>query len=187
MKIIKWLDDNFEGTLMVLLLVAISCVMLSQTIARYVFNSSMPWPEEFSRYCYIWTVFLSLGYTIKKGSMLRVGIVMDLLPTKLRNAIKIFTDLLMLVVFIVFFQHSLQVIGNIRATGQTSTAMQLPMWIMYLSTATGFGLATIRMVQTIVYGLRHFGDRAESTLEATLKEAQAEAEMAKQDLQGGEA
>lgn len=189
MRVIKWLDEHFEETLLVILLIAISCVMMAQVFARRGFNSSMSWPEEFCRYCYIWTVFLSLGYTIRRGNMLRVGVVMDLLPTGLKNGIKIFTELLMLACFAVFFKSSLDVIANIKASGQTSTAMQIPMWIMYLSTATGFGLAVIRMAQSIVLGFIHFRDKGESTIEATMKEAQEEAEMARLDSleQGGEA
>lgn len=174
MRVIKWLDEHLEETILVLLLIIISCVMMAQIIARYVFNDSMSWPEEFSRYCYIWTVFLSLGFTLKKGSMLRVGLVMDMLPIKVRNSIKIVTDLIMLVIFVIFFIHSVEVTKNIELTGQTSPAMQLPMWIMYCSTVIGFFLATIRIVQVIVHGIRHFKDRQISTLEATLKEAQDE-------------
>jgi len=177
MRVIKWLDEYLEETILVLLLIIISCVMMAQIIARYVFNDSMSWPEEFARYCYIWTVFLSLGFTLKKGSMLRVGLVMDMLPNKVRNSIKIVTDLIMLVIFVIFFIHSVEVTKNIELTGQTSPAMQLPMWIMYCSTVIGFSLATIRIVQVIVHGIRHFKDRQISTLEATLKEAQDELSM----------
>ena len=105
MSAIKWLDEHLEEAIMVVLLALISCVMMAQIIARNVFNS-MTWPEEFSRYCYIWSVFLSLGYTIKKGNMLKVGIVMDLLPTKIRRAIEIVANLIILVICVVFFRHA---------------------------------------------------------------------------------
>lgn len=44
MKCIKWLDDNLEDFLMVLLLIGISVIMMLQVIMRYVFSSSMSWP-----------------------------------------------------------------------------------------------------------------------------------------------
>ena len=106
MSIIKWLNEHFEESIMIFLLAAISTVMMTQILAR-TFFASMTWPEEFSRYCYIWTVFLSLGYTIRKGNMLRVGLFMDLLPHKLRKTLEIITNIIMLVLFITLFRYSI--------------------------------------------------------------------------------
>ncbi|KEJ93016.1 TRAP transporter small permease [Synergistes jonesii] len=182
MKVLKWLDESLEESIMVVLLVAISAVMLAQIFARYVFNSSMSWPEEFCRYCYVWSVFISLGYTIRRGSMLRVGIVMDMLPAAISNSVKILCDAVMLALFAVFFRHSLLVVDNIKnVTGEISSAMQIPMWIMYMCAVIGFALAAVRTVQSLVNGVRHFKDKGETTIEATIKEARAEVELAAQD------
>ncbi|HQI17427.1 MAG TPA: TRAP transporter small permease [Bacillota bacterium] len=169
----KWLNKHFEEAILVFLLATISCVMMAQIIARTFFNS-MTWPEEFSRYCYIWTVFLSLGYTIKKGNMLRVGIVMDLLPQKLRKSIEIIVNIIMLVLFVILLRYSIIYTGKIKSSGQFSPAMHLPMWIMYMSTIIGFALAALRMIQEIILNIRNFNAKAETTLEATLKEAKQE-------------
>lgn len=173
MSAIKWLDEHFEEAIMAILLSLITCVMMAQIIARNFFNS-MTWPEEFSRYCYIWTVFLSLGYTIKKGNMLKVGIVMDLLPQKLRRAIEVLANVIILALCIVFFRYAITYTNIIKNIGQLSPAMHVPMWIMYLSTVLGFGMASIRTAQEIVKNIKNFNTRAETTLEATLKEAQEE-------------
>ncbi len=181
-KPIRWLDENIEEIVLVVLLVVISCVMMAQVFARYVFNDSMTWPEEFCRYCYVWTVFLSLGYTIKRGNMLRVGVVMDLFPTWIQNSVTIVINFIMLVLFWALFQRAVGVVLHIKnVTGEISSAMRLPMWLMYMSTVAGFGLGLLRTVQAIVRNFRHFGDKAETTIQATLKEAQTEAELAAQD------
>ena len=54
--------------------------------------------------------------------------------------------------------------------------MHLPMWIMYMATIVGFGLASIRAAQEIVKNIKNFNVRVETTLEATLKEAMEEVE-----------
>lgn len=192
MKVLKWLDKHFEEAILIALLAAISCVMMAQIIAR-TFAASMSWPEEFSRYCYIWTVFLSLGFTIKKGNMLKVGIVMDLLPLKVRKSIEIIVNILMLVIFAVLFRYAIIYTGKIKTIGQISPAMNIPMWMMYMATVVGFGLAVLRMIQQIIYNIKHFNEKAETTLEATLKEALEEVEATSKDiikeadLTGGEA
>jgi len=178
---LKWLNKHLEEAILVFLLATISCVMMAQIIARTFFNS-MTWPEEFSRYCYIWTVFLSLGYTIKKGNMLRVGIVMDLLPQKLRKSIEIIVNIIMLVLFVILLRYSIIYTGKIKSSGQFSPAMHLPMWIMYMSTIIGFALAALRMIQEIISNISDFNKKAETTLEATLKEAKQEVQATGTDV-----
>ena len=97
MKVIKWLDEHFEETFLVFFLVLISCITMLQIIAR-TFFAALSWPEEFCRYCWIWSVFISQPYTMRKGNMLRVNVLVDLLPTKARNAINIVIDLINTVV-----------------------------------------------------------------------------------------
>lgn len=181
MSVIKWLDEHFEESILILLLATISCIMMMQILAR-TFSSSFTWPEEFSRYCYIWTVFLSLGYTIKKGNMLKVGILMDLLPQKLRRTIEILVNILMLVMFVILFRYAIIYTGKIKASGQFSPAMNVPMWMMYMSTIIGFGLAAIRMVQDTINKIKNFNKKSETTLEATIKEAKEEVMATGADL-----
>ncbi len=184
MDMFKWLNKHLEEAVMVLLLATISCVMMAQIIAR-TFATSMPWPEEFSRYCYIWTVFLSLGYTIQRGNMLRVSVVMDLLPKGLRKSVEVIMNLIMLIIFVVLFRYSIVYTGKVKATGQFSPAMHIPMWIMYMSTVIGFGLAVIRMVQEIIFNFKDFNREIETTLEATIKEARQEVQTTGTDFIDG--
>ena len=116
MNVLKWLNEHFEEAIMVFLLAAISCVMMAQIIARSFF-ASMPWPEEFSRYCYIWTVFLSLGYTIRKKNMLKVAILMDLLP-KTAKSIEIIVNFIMLAIFAILFRYSIIYTGKVKVSGR---------------------------------------------------------------------
>jgi TRAP-type C4-dicarboxylate transport system permease small subunit len=181
-KLLKWLDDYFEETILVILLVVISFVMLAQIVARYIFNNSMSWPEEFCRYCYVWTVFLSVSFTIARRNMLRVTVVMDLLPAKVQNTIRILCDLIMLAVFWVLFRHAVTVVGHIKnVTHEISSAMRIPMWLVYMSVLVGFALSLLRTIQALIHDVRHFNDKAETTIQATMKEAQAETELASKD------
>lgn len=182
MRTVKWLDKHFEECLLVFFLVLISCVMMLQVFMRYVLNNSLTWPEEFCRYCYVWTAFMSLGYTIRQGNMLRVAVVMDLLPQVVRKIVALLVELVCLVFFAVFFFNSIDVVKAIGRMNQTSTAMGWPMNIVYLCTVIGFGLAALRTLQSIYMQLRHFGQARVSTMESVRAEAQAEAEMAEADL-----
>ena len=80
MRLIKWLDEHFEETLMIILLIIIACVTMIQVIVRKVpWLTSLTWAEEFCRFMWIWSVFISLPYTIRMENMLRVGVLVNLL------------------------------------------------------------------------------------------------------------
>ena len=182
-RTVKWLDEHLEETVLVIFLVLISCVMLLQVFMRKILNSSLSWPEEFCRYCYVWTGFFSLGFTVRQGNMLRVGIVMDLLPKVLRKLVAILVNIVCLVIFSVFFVNSITVVKILKGIGQTSTAMRLPMYIVYFCTFIGFGFAILRTVQAIYRQIRRFNEVEQTTLEAVKEEAESEAAFAKKDLE----
>ena len=129
----KWLDDHFEEVLLVILLVLISVVSLLQVVFKKMPGlTPLTWSDEFARYMWIWTVFLSLPYTIRKGSMLRVSILMDLLPQGLHKIVNILVDLVNAACMAILGYFCIDVVGNVLASGETSTAMVWPMWIVYL-------------------------------------------------------
>lgn len=175
MKVIKWFDENFESMILLVMLLLLTVIMSVQIIARYAFGSPMTWPEEFCRYCYVWTVFLSLGYTLRKGNMLRVSVVVDLFPSLVRNLIRLCGDALLMVVFAVFFYNAVLRTNFIRGTGQLSPAMQWPIWSMYSAAVVGFGIATLRLAQACYSDVKNLHTRAITTREAVQQEAAEEA------------
>ncbi|MBP5291381.1 MAG: TRAP transporter small permease [Lachnospiraceae bacterium] len=184
MKVVKWFDEHFEETLLVVFLILIAFVSLLQIIARTFFGG-LPWPEEFDRYCWIWTVFLSLPYTIRKGNMLRVNVLVDLFPTKVRNTINLIVDAIIFVVMLLLCRSSVIVIQNAIKSQRKSPAMQLPMYIVYLCLVLGFGLGIFRSVQMFVIHIMHFNQREKTTLEQSMDEARAETAAAQADLTEG--
>lgn len=154
MKCIKWLDDNLEDFLMVLLLIGISVIMMLQVIMRYVFSSSMSWPEEACRYCWIVTTCLSIGYCTKKKCALRVEVLLDLLPGIGKKIVNLLIDCIGILSYGFLAVESVGVLKGVVESGQKSTAMQMPLWILYLALMVGFVLATIRAVEQMAEDLR---------------------------------
>ena len=175
MKILKWLDEHFEEALLVILLVLISCVELIQVIFRNVDSvAALTWAEEFCRFCWIWSVFISLPYTIRKGSMLRVTVLLDLFPRRLRGVINIVVELVITASMLLLGVHSVTVVRKIVESGETSSAMLWPMWTVYSVLLLGFFLGAARGVQQVVLHIRHFSQTQLSTVEQTMAEAEAE-------------
>ena len=188
MKVLKWLDDHFEEFFLVILLVLISCVSLAQvTFKKLPFLTALTWSEEFSKFMWIWTVFLSLPYTIRKGSMLRVSVLLDTMPQVARKVINLLVDLIVMFCMGLLAYCSYGVIfgtSGIMASGEASTAMQWPMWIVYCVMLAGYALAALRAFQQAVIHIMHFGEKELTTLEQTMQDAAEEASMAK-NAEGG--
>ena len=180
MKLVKWLDEHLEEAILVLLLVVITTVCFLQVVIRKIpWIPALTWAEEFCRFCWIWSVFLSLPYTIRKGSMLRVSILMDALPQKLHNAVNIVVDVVTTASMGLLAYYSVEVVSNIKNSGETSPAMLWPMWIVYSMMLIGLTLATIRGAQQIVIHVKDFNKKSLSTKEQTMQDAREEMEMAK--------
>ncbi len=148
MRIIKWLDQYFEETLLVILLALISCVELAQVVIRNLpFVPALTWAEEFCRYCWIWSVFLSLPYTLRRGTMLRVSALPDILPRKARRVVNTAVDVMTAAAMLFLGCHSVGVVGSILRSGETSPAMLWPMWVIYSVMLLGFFGGALRAGQ----------------------------------------
>lgn len=148
MKFLAWFDD-IEEKLMSVSLWAIVIIMGIQVIMRYVFSSSLQWSEEISRYFFIWFAFLGMSYAVKKGSHMRIDILEYNLP-KLKKPIEILGDLFFMIFAIYMLIHGSKVIIFLKDSGQSSPAMGLPMYLVYLSLLIGFALVICRIVQKYV-------------------------------------
>jgi len=67
MKLVKWLDKHLEEILLVALLFVMMIIMGIQILARYALGNSLSWSEEITRFCFIWTGFLSISYCVKNS------------------------------------------------------------------------------------------------------------------------
>ena len=133
----------------------------------------------------LWTGEKAPVEAMRKGNMLRVNVLVDLLPTKARNAINIVIDLINTVVMALFFYGSITVIQNALNSGRTSPAMELPMAAVYICLLIGFGLGVLRGIQQIVLHVMNFNKKELTTLEQAMADAAEEAAAAKGDLEGG--
>ena len=151
----SWLDEHFEEALLVLLLIIIFFVSLVQVVIRNLpFIPALKWAEEFCRFAWIWSVFLSLPYTVKMGSMLRVTLLLDLAGAKARRVIDLAADLITAGTMAFLCAYSVPVIRKIYLSAELSPAMAWPMWAVYSVIFAGFFLGALRGVERFIRRLR---------------------------------
>ena len=150
MKFLKWLDNNFEEKIMMVLLMAMTLIMGVQVFCRYVLNDSLSWSEEITRYLFIWITFLSIGYCIEKNISLRIDQFVNVLPFLLRIIIQIVVMMVSAAFFLYMVIQAWDYVANTIATNQISSATSISMAWVHSSTIVGFGCAFIRAIERII-------------------------------------
>lgn len=167
MKLFKWIDENFEEIIMMLLCAVMACIMIIQVAARYIFKASLSWSEELTRFMFIWSSFLSISYCIRKRLSIQITLLIDAFPFKLKYLFIMAVDVICLALYAYLTPQAISYLGQTIANGQLSTALRVPMWVIYLAPCVGFGLSMLRSLQMLILDFEHFkkGDETESAEE----------------------
>lgn len=151
---LKALDDYLEEIVLLILLVLMTCIMGIQIVSRYVFQNSLTWSEELVRYMFVWSAFLGIPFCIKHGLSIKVDQFRNLFPIPLQKALMYIDKIIIFVLFLVMFIYSCLVVKASYLSGQTSPAMQIPMWIVQLSVCVSSLLSMIRSIQNFANLIR---------------------------------
>lgn len=147
----KLLDEHIEEVILVLTMTVMVVVIFAQSSSRLLFNSAVSWGSELARYLHIWQIWIGASLAIRKGNHVRVDIVVKKFPKK----IVLYLNLLALLCwfgFAVFLAISgMNFVFRMMDSGQTSAAMQLPMWMAYIAIPLAGLLMAIRLVQQIYF------------------------------------
>ncbi|GGE49903.1 TRAP transporter small permease [Actibacterium pelagium] len=79
--------DNFEETLIAVLLGLMTVITFVNVVLRYLFNSQLIWGLEVVLILFAWLVLLGISYGFKKTSHLGVDAVTNLLPDRPRRIV----------------------------------------------------------------------------------------------------
>jgi tripartite ATP-independent transporter DctM subunit len=130
--------EAFSGAL----LVFTAGVALVQVFFRYGLNSSLPWPEELARWCFVWLIFVGVSLGVRRDTHIRIDLLARSLPAGLLPAHRFFVLSLVAAAATVFVIHGFELAG--RAT-YVSPALGLSFRYLYAAVPTG-GAITLLMI-----------------------------------------
>lgn len=157
-KIGAWLSAVMLGTMVVL--------MVTEMIARGVFSSSIYIVEDVVGYGTAAILFLSLAYTFVTGGHIRVNILLDSVPPKIRYLFEIICTLAggFAISYLTWFISAKVLRNFIRNV--TSTGMyKIPLWIPGLIIAVGLVMLLVVLAIHLVSLLAGSGGILRSDLE----------------------
>ncbi|HJH50023.1 TRAP transporter small permease [Merdimonas faecis] len=146
-KLLHGLDEYLEEVLLVILLAGMAVIMGIQVFCRYVLSMSLSWSEELTRYLFIWAGFLSISYCTKRCISIKIEQFVALFPKRGKALFKVINHTVELVLFFYLLPFSWRYLYSAIATGQTSPALGIPMYLVQAAPLAGFLLAAVRILQ----------------------------------------
>lgn len=147
---LKQIDEKLEQTILVILLILMTIIMGIQITSRYVFGNSLSWSEELTRFLFVWSAFIGVSYTTKKGTSIRITNLIDVFPKNIQKIFTLISYIILAIFFLALTVYGYQVVLSTMASNQVSAAMGVPMWIVNASVFIGGLLSLIRTIQNII-------------------------------------
>jgi TRAP-type C4-dicarboxylate transport system permease small subunit len=135
-------------------LVLIFLLMMGLSVGRQV-GVNIPAGDDFASWCMAAMAFLGLAHTFRSGEMIRVGLLIDKLPEKIRHWVELIC-LVIAIGFIAFFAlYAGQLVRDSwRFHEMSQGVISIPMWIPQIGYALGLIILLIAFIDEFVHVLR---------------------------------
>ena len=161
MKVLRWINNNLEKYIMIAALIAISFLLMFQVIMRYIFHNALGWPEEAARYFFILFAFFTLGFCVKNDLNFNIDLLVNVLPKLVKKILKLLTNISFVLFYSFCFYYSIIAVKQAAATGNVTTGLQIPVFILYIICGLGFFVGAIRAIQVVVKNITDFRNPSE--------------------------
>ncbi|MGX1307323.1 TRAP-type C4-dicarboxylate transport system permease small subunit [Amorphus suaedae] len=143
------LDKNAERWALLVFYTLLVMTMAVEVIRREVFAYSSIWGEEVVRYAFIYLAWIGAAAAVRERAHIRIDVIFNYVPPRAKAALYIFGDLVMLVIAVLAFRWSMDVVSVSWKFGSVSHGLRVSMVWFLAAVPIGFGLMMFRIVQSI--------------------------------------
>lgn len=133
----RYFDFCVEACLFVIV-IAMLAAGIAQVLARYVFQASLSWSEEFMRFSYVWMTLIGTSLAIRRKQFTSIEAIANLLKQRFPVSQKFFwlaTIALQIFFFVLLTRYGMQLVT--RNLHQVSPAMGVSMGLAYCALPAG--------------------------------------------------
>lgn len=139
--------EKLTGYFLAFAFFSMTVVYFSSIVARFVFNSGIPWAEEFTRYMNIALVMLGAGTVARHSGHTNISV----LEITVKKSARKFVILIQHLVTIIFFSIAAIIGFNFASTAtHVSANIRLPMSFMYNLMSVAFILLVFQAIVSIL-------------------------------------
>lgn len=153
-KMYSAIEDWVTGGL---LFVGVSLILYG-VIMRYVFSHPLDWVDEVSLYFVVWGVLLGTAVALKDDRHIRVSLMYGLLPVHVKRYFRMFANTVGLLFCVYFVYYGIELEQVYLMTGQRSTNILIPLWIIYSAIPISGVLLGIRFAEQTWDTIRQGGE-----------------------------
>ena len=130
------------------LLIVIVAVVFANVVGRYFFHAPLRWSDEAAQFMFLWLAYLGALAALMGGRHYSFPNLIDLLPAKLRRAVKTLSDLLVLTMLGLLTWGGIQLVDLLHH--QRSPALDVPIYYIYSALPIVSALMAIVVAYQIV-------------------------------------
>lgn len=126
-KIYALIEDWLTGAL---LTIGVSLIFYG-VIMRYIFSRPLDWVDEVSLYFVVWGVLLGTAVALRDDRHIRVSLLYGFLPVHVKRYFRMFSNAVGFFFCVFFVYYGIELEQVYLMTGQRSTNILIPLWIVY--------------------------------------------------------
>jgi len=144
MKKILSICQKIENAIMVVTFVTMVATFFAQVLNRNFFQApGFSWFEELATYCQIYMVLIGTEIGLRDGTQVSVTAVVDRFQGKKKKIIQMVSKLIVIVFSGVLAFSTIRLLRVQLLSGQTSSAMHIPMFIPCFALTLSFSIITL--------------------------------------------
>jgi C4-dicarboxylate transporter DctQ subunit len=123
-------------------------------VARYVFHVGIDWAFELTNYLFIWSAFFGAAYCFRQECHIKVTLLLDILPSKVAKFTSLFATFITFLYLLAVAYYGYLFIFDpdlgIKASGEISVDLNIPIWIPYIVIPIAFISASYRVFEKFI-------------------------------------
>jgi len=142
--------NKLEENLLVGSLVLNVIIVFSQVIMRSVFNYSLSWSEELSRYIFIWQTWLGTSIALRDNEHIKVELLLNLFKNeRVKIVIKIIASIIWFVFCLFLIINGFELLQSMARRKALSSGLRIPLTYVYASLPISSLLICLRLFPKI--------------------------------------
>lgn len=135
-------------------LIVIFAIMMIMSVGRQ-FTLNIPAGDDFASWCMAAMAFLGLAHTFKRGEMIRVGMLLERLQGRRKQAAEVIALGIAAAFVLYFTRHAVQMTyDSWRFNDMAQGVLAIPMWIPQLGFAGGLVILSVALIDEMVSVIR---------------------------------
>lgn len=147
--------SDWEEKLLVFSLAVNVLLVFAQIVMRALFNISLSWSEELSRYIFIWQIWLGTSAAYNQRQHIKVDLIYSLFKSKLAHRT---IDSLVLIIWLAFnlflAVEGVKLLQSMNARHALSAGMRLPLIYIYCVLPISSLMVALRILSDLIDHLR---------------------------------